>query len=71
MRCEADRAKLERLMEAIGERVSGSGVVYLTRGVRRRCSLGGDIQPQLIRFPAIDAATFERAVREFCESADG
>jgi len=29
-----------------------------------------DIQPQLIRYPAIDAATFERAVREFCQQSD-
>lgn len=29
-----------------------------------------DIQPQLIRYPAIDAATFERVVREFCEQGD-
>jgi hypothetical protein len=29
-----------------------------------------DIQPQLIRYPAIDAATFDRVVREFCEHGD-
>ena len=29
-----------------------------------------DIQPRLIRYPAIDAATFERVVREFCEKGD-
>ena len=32
MRGETNRAKLERLMAAIGEHVSGSGVVYLTGG---------------------------------------
>ena len=30
-----------------------------------------EIQPHLIRYPAIDAATFERLVREFCERDDG
>ena len=29
-----------------------------------------DIQPQLIRYPAIDASTFERVVRQFCEQGD-
>lgn len=29
-----------------------------------------DIEPQLIRYPAIDAPTFERAVLEFCEQRD-
>jgi len=175
MRGEADRAKLEGLMAAIGEHVSGSGVVYLTRGATallfgwrqstidvdikpdheppglfqaiallkesldlnielaspdqfipalpgwrdrsifiatygrvsfyhydlysqalsklqrghardlrdvdamrsarlvepgRLAQLFRDIQPQLIRYPAIDAPTFERVVREFCEHND-
>ena len=30
-----------------------------------------DIQPQLIRYPAIDPATFARAVYDFCEQGDG
>jgi hypothetical protein len=30
-----------------------------------------DIQPQLIRYPAIDAATFARAVYDFCALGDG
>lgn len=176
MRGEADRAKLERLMEAIGERARGSGVVYLTGGAtallfgwrkatidvdikadpeppglfeaiaalkesldlnielaspdqfiptlpqwRERsifiatygpvsfyhydlysqalsklqrghardlrdveamrsarliepatlARLFRDIEPRLIRYPSIDSATFERAVREFCERANG
>jgi hypothetical protein len=29
-----------------------------------------DIQPQLIRYPAIDARTFARVVREFCEQSN-
>ena len=175
MRGEADRTKLERLMAAIGERVSGSGVIYLTGGATallfgwREATIDVDIkadpeppglfqaiatlkesldlnielaspdqfiptlpgwrdrsifigtygpvsfyhydlysqalaklqrghardlrdvnamrsanlielemlaqlfrrsQPQLIRYPAIDAATFERAVLEFCEQND-
>ena len=176
MRGETNRAKLERLMAAIGERVSGSGVIYLTGGATalwfgwreatidvdikpdpeppglfeaiaalkelldvnielaspdqfipalpgwrdrsifiaacgpvsfyhydpysqalsklqrghardlrdvdamrsarliepgKLAQLFREIQPQLIRYPAIDAATFERVVREFCEQGDG
>jgi hypothetical protein len=29
------------------------------------------IKPQLVRYPAVDAATFAQAVEEFCEARDG
>ena len=51
MRGETNRAKLERLMAAIGEHVSGSGVVYLTGGATallfgwRESTIDVDIKP--------------------------
>jgi uncharacterized protein YycO len=51
MRGEADRAKLERLMAAIGERATGSGVIYLTGGATallfgwRKATIDIDIKP--------------------------
>lgn len=59
-------AKLQRghtrdLADVAAMRASGLiDVVTLARLYR-------EIQPQLIRYPAIDAPSFERAVREFCE----
>jgi hypothetical protein len=51
MRGEADRAKLQQLMAAIGERASGPGVIYLTAGATgllfgwRRTTIDVDIKP--------------------------
>lgn len=51
MRGEADRTKLKRLMAAIGERVSGPGVIYLTGGATallfgwREATIDVDIKP--------------------------
>jgi hypothetical protein len=51
VRGETDRAKLERLMAAIGERASGSGVIYLTGGATallfgwRQATIDVDIKP--------------------------
>jgi hypothetical protein len=51
MRGEADRAKLQRLMAAIGERVTGSGIIYLTGGATallfgwREATIDVDIKP--------------------------
>lgn len=36
----------------------------------RLAQLFRDIEPQLIRYPAIDAPTFARVVRAFCEQGD-
>ena len=51
MRAETDRAKLERFMAALGERVSGAGTVYLTGGATallqgwRKATIDVDIKP--------------------------
>jgi hypothetical protein len=70
MRAETDLAKLQSFMVALGEQVRGGGRIYLTGGAT--AILHGwrpmtiDIEPQLIRYPAVDPASFEAAVLEFC-----
>jgi hypothetical protein len=73
MRAETDLARLKSFMVAPGEQVRGGGRIYLT-GVAtavlhgsRPMTIDIDLKPQLIRYPAIDPASFEAAVLEFCD----
>jgi len=60
MRSETDRIKLEAFMSALGDRVFG----LIETG--RLLELFAQIEPQLIRYPAIDPASFRAAVTAFC-----
>jgi hypothetical protein len=75
MRAETNRAKLEAFMAALGKQVCGPGRIYLAGGATavlhgwRDMTIDVDLKPQLIRYPAIDPASFEAAVLEFCHAA--
>lgn len=80
MRGETDEAKLQVFMRALGERVRSEGTICLTGGatavqeglvdVSRLRAAFDEIEPVLIRYPAIDPAWFRSAVMEFCDGME-
>jgi hypothetical protein len=74
MRSETDKAKLQAFMAALGRRVRGPGRIYLTGGATavlygwRPMTIDIDLKPDLIRYPAIDPASFRSAVMDFHKS---
>ena len=71
MRPPVEREKLESLMAALGHRVTGPGRIFLTGGATALLygwllQLFVAIEPDLIRYPALDPGSFRAIVEQFC-----
>lgn len=65
MRSLATRDRIEAFIERLGDAADSEGTVYLSRGFVDRAlvsRLFDEIEPELYRFPAVDAASFRARV---------
>jgi hypothetical protein len=74
MRQLADRDRIERFMQALGDQAGRAARLYFTGGLVDRSKLMDyfeAIEPELYRYPAVDPKTFRRAVHEVAAEGPG